>query len=235
MPPIQLQVVLPVYNEAESIERTVREIYDEISPQVSMAFIVCEDGSTDGTKEVLEHLSRQMPMTLVTAAQRKGYLQAAVDGFRAADAPWVLALDSDGQCDPKDFGAFWKMRNDFDVIIGWRVRRADSFFRRCMSGVFRWFHKRLFGVPAHDPSCPFVLIRKHALDRLIPEIGALPQGLWWEFTARAHRRGFRMGEVPIRHRPRAAGKTRIFHWWKAPVLVVSFLRGLFRIWREPST
>ena len=229
-----VQVLLPVHNEATSIERTIREIHDELSPKVPMEFIVCEDGSTDGTQEVLASLRAQMPMKLLASTERKGYAQAIIGGFREVRAPWVLVLDSDGQCDPKDFWAFWSLRDRYDVLLGWRVKRADPWFRRWMSAAFRWLYMRFFDVPVHDPSCPYLLINKRVLDLLTPELGRLPQGLWWEFVARAQGHQFTIAEVPVAHRRRVAGATRVFRPWKIPAIAFRSIRGLLQLRRETA-
>src|SRR5579871_630228 len=96
-----LDIVLPVHNEAASIEATIREIYDTISPSVPVRFVICEDGSADNTKEVLTRVSESVPMRLDMSDQRKGYSRAVIDAFRLVEAPYALALDSDGQCDPR--------------------------------------------------------------------------------------------------------------------------------------
>jgi len=102
----ELEVLLPVHNEADSIEGTVRELYDKLSPQVLLRFLICEDGSVDNTKEILCRLSEAIPMRLILSKERKGYSRAVKDGMTALEAPYLLCLDSDGQCDPKDFAKF---------------------------------------------------------------------------------------------------------------------------------
>ena len=69
----ELEVLLPVHNEADIIELVTREIYGEISPNVAMQFIVCEDGSTDNIKEVLARLEDELPMKVIIGTERKGY------------------------------------------------------------------------------------------------------------------------------------------------------------------
>ena len=98
---IELDVILPVHNEGESIEATIREIYDEISPRVRMRFIISEDGSKDNTKDVLRKLSASLPMLLILGEARKGYSRAVIDAMKSVEAPYCIALDSDGQCDPR--------------------------------------------------------------------------------------------------------------------------------------
>lgn len=228
----QLEVLLPVHNEAESIQATIQEIYDQISPQVSLRFIICEDGSKDNTKQILRELAKTIPMNLLLSDARKGYSRAVRDGMKILEASFLLCLDSDGQCDPKDFAQFWAVRNETDVVLGWRVNRADSWMRKAMSGTFYLVYKLLYGVPVHDPSCPYVLSRKDVVDRLVGELGAMQQGFWWEYIARVYRRGFTIRELPVNHRLRSAGTTQVYKLRKLPGIGWKHFVALFRILRE---
>jgi len=228
----EIQIVLPVHNEESCIEAVIREIYDEISAQVPVEFIICEDGSKDKTKEILQRLSQEIPMKLILSDARKGYSQAVIDGFKLATADYVLALDSDGQCSPKDFWKFYEQRKDYDVLIGWRKPRNDTFSRRLMSGMFKVLHKILFNVPVHDPSCPFLLVKRKVLGAVLNDLGILKQGFWWEFIARVYGKGFTIKEIPVQHRLRSAGTTKVYHLNKMPKIVSSHVLGLFRVWRQ---
>jgi len=92
----ELEILLPVHNEAGSIEATLREIYSELLPQVSLRFVICEDGSRDNTKEILQRLAETLPIKLILSEERKGYSRAVTDGMKALQAPYLLCLDSDG-------------------------------------------------------------------------------------------------------------------------------------------
>ena len=127
---VEVEILLPVHNEAETIESTVREIYQELSRNLKVRLIICEDGSKDNTKEVLRRLSEEIPMNLMLCAERKGYSRAVRDGMEALKAPYLVCMDSDGQCDPKDFPKLWNVRTASDVVIGWRHPRADPLLRR---------------------------------------------------------------------------------------------------------
>jgi dolichol-phosphate mannosyltransferase len=227
-----LEILLPVHNEAGGIEAIVREIYDEISPQVSVRFLICEDGSTDNTREILHRLSHPIPMTLIFSDERKGYSRAVRDGMKALEAPYLLCLDSDGQCDPKDFARFWNARAGSDVILGWRVNRADRTLRRSMSRTFYRIYQLFFRIPVHDPSCPFVLATKDVIVQLLDELGAMQQGFWWEFVARAYRHGFSIQELQINHRKRLAGTTQVYKFRKLPGIGWHHFLALFKIWSE---
>ena len=93
----ELQILLPIHNEAESIAATIREIYAELSPIVHAEFLLCEDGSKDNTKQVLRELAQTIPAKLLLSDERKGYSRAVRDGMMETEAPFLLCLDSDGQ------------------------------------------------------------------------------------------------------------------------------------------
>jgi dolichol-phosphate mannosyltransferase len=228
----ELEILLPVHNEAESIEATIREIYEEVSARLDVGFIICEDGSRDNTKEILRRLAAQLPLRLDLSDARKGYSRAVRDGMHMLEAPYLLCLDSDGQCDPGDLWKFWEVRESYDVVLGWRTERADTVIRRTFSRFFYWIYQTAFRTPVHDPSCPYVLMKKAVAEQLVDELGAMQQGFWWEFVARAHRRGFSIGELPVHHRLRAAGVTQVYRWTRMPGIFFRHVAAIFSIWSE---
>ena len=232
IPNAEVEILLPVHNEGDSIEAVMREIHAEISPKVAMQFIVCEDGSVDHTKDVLARLDRELPMKLMIANERKGYSRAVRDGMQAMSAPYLLCLDSDGQCDPKDFWQFWECRQQSAVVLGRRVLRADHPWRRICSRGFYQLYQLFYHVPVRDPSCPYMLAGKDVIARLVTELGAMQQGFWWEFIARAHRRGFSIRELPVQHRERFAGDTQVYKLRKLPGIGYRHVAALFKIWYQ---
>ena len=155
--------------------------------------------------------------------------------MKALEAPYLLCLDSDGQCDPKDFAKFWRARTSSDLVLGWRVNRADTRLRKLMSRTFYKIYQSLYGVPVHDPSCPYVVVSKKVVDQLVAELGAMQQGFWWEFVARVHRRGFSMQELPVNHRLRSAGTTQVYKLRKLPGIGWRHFLALFKIWSQTRT
>ncbi len=228
--PIELEVLLPVHNEAASIASTLAEIYQTISPLAKMRFILSEDGSTDGTPQVLRELALRYPMKLISDQARKGYSRAVLESFQVVEAPFVLCLDADGQCNPADFIPFWSARAEAEVLIGWRVHRQDVCWRRWLSGLFKAYYRALFGIAIHDPSCPFVLASGQVIKDLAPQLGVLSQGFWWEFIARCWARGHSLKELPVSHRRRAAGQTQVYRLRTLPAIGWSHVTGLMRIW-----
>jgi len=228
--PIELQILLPVHNEAGSIEKTLREIHQEISPKVPFEFIVCEDGSTDATREVLAKLQGVFPAIFITSEQRKGYSKAVKDGMQACTAPFLLCLDGDGQCDPADFWTFWNARDQSDVLIGWRKTRCDPFFRRALSRFFYLAYQFFYHAPIHDPSCPFIIMKREVITTLLPSLGSMREGFWWEFTARCRRARFNLMEFPVHHRERAAGTTQVYRLSKLAGIGCRHFAALVSIW-----
>lgn len=227
-----LQVVLPVCNEAESIAGTLEELHDELPKSIQVEFIVCEDGSTDDTVAILSDLQKGLPLTVISSRTRKGYSRAVLDGLRSTKAPWVLCLDGDGQCDPRDFEKLWRLRGEGEVLTGSRLERPESWSRRFLSGSFRALFSVLFETGIRDPSSPFVLMSREVLETLVDEMGLFPQGFWWEFIARAVHQGFTVREVPIGYRQRRAGGTRVYELGRIPEIAWTHLIGLVRLWRE---
>lgn len=197
-----------------------------------LRFIICEDGSTDGAKEILTELSTRIPMQLLMGDQLKGYSRAVRDGMRLLEAPYLLCLDSDGQCDPQDFERVWSLRDPRGVVLGWRVNRADNAVRKLMSRAFRVPYRILFGIKLNDPSCPYVLAAKPVIEGVVDEVGEMKQGFWWEFIARVHRKGVKIHETPVNHRDRAAGETQVYKASKVPGIALSHLAAMVRIWRQ---
>jgi dolichol-phosphate mannosyltransferase len=234
MPIPDVEVLLPVHNEAESIEATIREIHTELSARINVGFIVCEDGSKDNTKEILRNLATELPLRLNLSDERKGYSRAVREGMHMLQADYLLCLDSDGQCDARDFWKFWDSRATCDVVLGWRTDRADTLIRRTFSRFFYLIYRIVLGVTVHDPSCPYVLIPRAVSARLVDQLGAMQQGFWWEFVARVHRAGYRILELPVHHRLRAAGVTQVYKWQKMPGIFVRHVAALFRIRAETA-
>ncbi len=228
----EVQIVLPVHNEEKCIEAVVREIYDEISARVPVEFIICEDGSEDKTKEILQKLSHEIPMKLLMSDARKGYSQAIIDGLKQVTADYVLVLDSDGVYSPKDFWKFYEQKENYDIIIGWRKPRSDNTLRRLLSWGFKQVYRTLLHVPVHDPSCSFFLVRKDVIKAVLNDMGIFKQGFEWEFVARVYGKGFDIKEIPVKHKERVAGTTKVYHLNNLMGIANSHVSGLFEIRRQ---
>jgi len=230
-----IDVVLPAHNEGDGIAETLREFYQVVAVDtgIPLRFVVCEDGSTDNTVQVIEQAAKTLPLLLVTSTERKGYSRAVVDGLRATTSPVVAFIDSDGQCDPGDFVGLLQLLGDNDMVVGYRNPRHDRAYRKVMSRLFRLVYEALFPVRLRDPSCPFLVVRQAALERILSgHPGLLRQGFWWEFNARAASAGLRVAQAPCHHRERTAGTTKVYRPSRIPGIAVEHLKALFTLRRE---
>ncbi len=227
---IKLNIILPVFNEKNSIEKVLQEWKKELDKEkISYKFIICEDGSTDGTKGLLLKLFKKYPLTLNQKEKRRGYGGAVIDGIKEAKSEYILCVDSDGQCDPKDFSKFWKRKNNAKVLIGWRTKRADNLQRKIFSKTFMLGFKLLFPNKIHDPSAPFVLFKKEIIKPYLNYLNFLKEGFWWGFIGTCIKNKLSIIEIPINHRERIDGNTQVYHLKKIPSIAFNNFIGLIKL------
>lgn len=204
---VYLTIVIPVLNEIENLEPLVKEITAALDGEAyAYEVLFIDDGSTDGSFELLQNLHANYPQCGVIQFRRNfGQTAAFAAGFSHAKGQIIVTLDADGQNDPADIPSLVnKVNEGFDVVNGWRQNRQDGFlFRKVPSYIANRLIARSTGVQLHDRGCSLRAYRievAHDLQlygemhRFIPELAS---------TA-----GFRMTEVSVNHRPRVAGESK---------------------------
>jgi glycosyltransferase involved in cell wall biosynthesis len=203
----QLSVFFPAYNEEENVPIVVEKTL-EVLPRVADEYevIIVNDGSQDRTGEVSEELSKAHPSVRVISHEvNRGYGGALRSGFRAARYPWVAFIDSDGQFDFADIKPFLPLTQNADLILGYRLQRADSAVRRFYTFGWALIPRILLGMDARDYSCGFKLIKKSVIEAIEPLQGE-EKVYQIELLVKAKRKGFRFAEVGVHHYPRVLGK-----------------------------
>jgi len=230
----EITLLLTAYNEADTIESVIREFHGEITAKIPLKILVVEDGSTDGTKEILENLSRELPIELLMGKERRGYSKAIVEGLKHIDTDYVFFTDGDGQHRAGDFWKLYKLRDKYDIVSGWRVSRADPFHRKLMSSVFQWLARWLFNLPEfRDITAPYKLMKSSAAKLVASKWRYMRESFWTEFTLRAHKMGFSIIEVPVSHRKRLGKEpTKVYKPSKIPRIAFSQLKALLKLWLE---
>jgi len=203
----KISLIIPVFNEAESLESLFKEIQATLlSLPNSYEVIFSDDGSQDGTEKVLESLCRRFPKEVraVTLRKRGGKAGAIAAGLSIAEGEWILTMDGDGQDVPSEIPKFLKKLNQgYDMACGWRKKRFDSLSKRLPSKLFNWATRLVSGLPLRDFNCGFKIYRKSVLDSIV-----LYGGLYRYLSVLVHQQGYRIAEIPIIHRPRRTGRSK---------------------------
>jgi glycosyltransferase involved in cell wall biosynthesis len=204
---IRISVVIPVHDEQESLAALHAELaavfLDGALGPAEVIFV--DDGSRDGSWPVLADLARSDPRVGAIRFRRNfGKAAALMAGFQAARGDLVFTMDGDLQDDPTEIPRFLaEIDKGYDVISGWKKVRYDPWHKVFPSRVFNGMASALTGCRLHDHNCGFKLYRREVLD----EIGIYGE-LHRFIPVLAHARGFRVGEVVVRHRPRRHGKSK---------------------------
>jgi glycosyltransferase involved in cell wall biosynthesis len=231
MKPPNLSVILPVHNEIDSLERVVSEwnSFFHSIPGLQPVFIICEDGSTDGTKELIFALERKYPILNNSVLHRRGYGQAVRDGIALAKTDYVLCIDSDGQIGPDRIQEMWHLRSEAQFLMGWRYPRLDPPLRLIYSRLFKLYHAMLFPNRLHDPSCPLVLGHAKLFAKVAPCLVYMKEGFWWGFVGACWKLNIPIEEIQISHRERLAGSTQVFKLAKMPGIIFRNGVGLLKL------
>lgn len=171
----ELMVVMPVFNEQASLRKVVTEWFQELENWTEdFTFLIIDDGSKDKTCEVLEKLKCQFgPRLEILSRENRGHGQSCLQGYALAlqrEIPWVLQIDSDGQCDPQYFFRLWRIREKFDVIYGHRVARDDGWRRVVASAILRYTLLLSCGVYCIDANVPYRLMKTKILENVLPRV-----------------------------------------------------------------
>lgn len=211
----ELLVVMPVYNEQAAVGNVVAEWFAALDAVTrEHRLLAINDGSTDATLTVLRSLQARFgPRLEVLDQPNRGHGQCCLQGYRMAVArrvPYVLQIDSDGQCDPRYFAALWRRRRDADVVYGRRVRRDDGWQRSLASAVVRWLLLAVCGVRCVDANVPYRLMRSGCLP---PSLARVPADFSLANVALAvllrQDPAVRETSVPIGFRQRAGGQPSV--------------------------
>jgi glycosyltransferase involved in cell wall biosynthesis len=211
-----LTFLIPVYNEADSLP----ELFDGVVRHAgdnSFEMLFIDDGSTDGSYATLQKLHAKRPdiVRVIRFRRNFGKSHALRAGFRAARGALVFTMDADLQDDPAEIPAFLaKLNEGYDLVSGWKKKRHDPVGKTLPSRVFNAVIARLSGLKLHDFNCGFKLYRAETLKGM-DLYGELHRFI----PAFVHARGFRVGELEVRHHARKFGISK-FGWRR-------LYRGLF--------
>lgn len=199
----KISVVIPVYNEAESVEELHAQllaVFQNMGHAYEIIFV--DDGSTDST---LVQLKRLSPARIISFTRNFGKSQALQAGFAHANGDYIITLDSDLQDDPREIPRLLqKIEQDhLDLVSGWKIRRADSFSKKIVSRIANAVTRFVTKTAVHDMNCCFKIYRAEVVRHL-----ELYGDMHRYIPSLVAHMGFSVGELIVNHRERKYGKSK---------------------------
>lgn len=237
---LKIAIVMPVYNEGNTIQKTVEELYTKflhVLPNSKLC--IFEDGSKDNTKEVLTIIhDKYNQVDVFTSIERKGYPSAAKNAIMSISPEnfdYILFCDSDGQYDPQDF---WKIvtagiSTSADEVVGGRMNRAEPAYRVLLSKGLRVIENVLFHPKEQDVTSALRLIKTEMAQNVASRVNNSAYNFWTEFTAISNSMDYKIVEVPVVYRERE-GESRVYSARKMPKVILNEFIGLLKTWAKYS-
>jgi len=202
-----LSFVIPLLNEEESLSElyeAIRRVMESLPYRYEIIFV--DDGSSDGSLEVLRTLYQQdgEHVRVIQLRRNFGKMAALTAGFARAGGDVIVTMDADLQDDPAQLPRLLdKLAEGYDLVGAWRAERQDPWSKRLPSRFANWTVSLLTGIELHDMNCGFKVYRREVLGDL-----KLYGELHRYIPVLAHWKGYRVTEVPVRHHPRPYGHSK---------------------------
>jgi dolichol-phosphate mannosyltransferase len=205
----RLSLVIPAFNEQDTIRQAIEEAHQALAEVTAeYEIIVVDDGSTDATAELVEAEAGSIPQVrLLRHPRNVGYGAALRTGFGAATLDLVAFTDADCQFDLTDLAYMLPLTRRYDVTCGYRINRQDPVSRRFSSWGYNTLVTALMGSPIHDLDCALKIFHRHQLREILPECNNFFVNT--EMVTQARLQGLSIVEVGVKHRPRAAGQSKV--------------------------
>ena len=208
-----ISVVIPTYNEQESLTELVGILKDVLKSHELWEVLFIDDGSTDGSIEVLTKVVNNEPnFKLIQLHRNYGKSAALAEGFKLAEGDYVITMDADLQDDPQEIpNLIAKLSDGYDLVTGWKKTRKDPWTKRFPSKIANFVTGLMTGVKVHDMNCGLKAFRQTVVKSM-----DIYGGRHRYIPALAAQKNFRVTEIPVKHHERKFGVTkyggsRLFH------------------------
>ena len=226
-------MVLPVYNEEGNILQVIEKILQVLPGETrDFEIILVDDGSTDKTAGILEKLKAlDTQIKIIRHPRNRGYGASLRSGFQKAEKELIFMMDADQQFDILDIKRLVTFIEDYDIVIGSREKRRDSFYRSLFSSCFNFIVKFLFKIRFQDINCGFKLFKREALQKMtLISTGGIISA---EILMKASLQKLKIRQVPVNHYPRIYGQQtgaslRV-------ILTILWEIGMLKLWMVKSS
>ena len=199
---MKLSIIIPIYNEQESLDNLFKELTDIFAHQSETEIIFINDGSTDKTLSILENKIKDYSRwKIINLYRNYGKSVALQAGFDTARGEIIATMDADLQDNPKEiYRLIDELNKGYDVVSGWKKNRKDPFEKKIASKVFNFFVRVFSGLRIHDSNCGIKVFTKEVTDTL-----TLYGGRHRYIPLLAHQKKFLVSEIVVDHRKREFG------------------------------
>jgi len=215
-----ISAFFPCYNDKGTIASMIAGAHSVLEKLTDdFEVIVIDDGSTDGSRELLQELQRQYPkLKLVFHEKNLGYGGALRSGFAAATKDLIFYTDGDAQYDVKELTKLYeKLSDEVDVVNGFKIKRNDPWYRVLIGWIYQRLMKVAFSLKIKDVDCDFRLIRRSVFDRV--NLTSTTGVICVEMIRKFGESGVRFAEVGVSHYHRTYGKSQIFNFRRLVVIM----------------
>lgn len=207
----KLSLVLPMYNEEATADRVVIELEDMLQKEkLDYELVLVNNGSTDGTQEILTRLShRSSNCRVVSVPVNHGYGWGVINGLHWASGAYLGTMGGDGQIDPADVVRVYRalLAGGYDLCKAWRITREDGAYRSFISGIFNRLFVYTFKVKCHDINGTPKIMKRKCYEQL--HLAAKDWFLDAEIMLKSEALGFSIGEVPLTFKSRRGGNSHV--------------------------
>lgn len=209
-----LYIIIPAYNEEVNIKQVIEDWYPivEKCQNKKSRLVIIDDGSKDRTFSILQEVSKDKPLLVPITKENSGHGATLLYGYQYAlehGAEYIFQTDSDGQTLATEFKQFWDIKDEYDLITGYRNDRKDGFFRILVMNMLIFVIYVFFGVRVKDANAPFRLMKAEILKenlKYVPKDFNLTNAVLTAIYAKK-KQGIKY--IPITFRARQGGENSI--------------------------
>ena len=225
---LDISILVPIYNEEDSITELYNEVSNSIPSDLSYEIIFINDGSQDKSLDKIKKIIiEDDKVKLINFFINGGKSEALNVGFKKSMGDIVITIDGDLQDDPAEFkNLIDKIHSGSDMVTGWKKNRKDPASKRFLSKIFNFVLRTLTGIRIHDFNCGLKAYKKHVIKSV-----NIYGGLHRFIPVLVNKNGFKVDEIIVNHRERKFGfskygKSRIFHGF-FDLITVLFINKYF--------